>query len=355
MAALTALHTALVRLPGCGGVAPDDLEPLAAAGIAHDHVRVRGLRLGGYLALLRVPRLSQWDLGAETALAYERACFERAAPSGASPHLLGVLPVSDDLPNGALVVEEIEGAKPRLPEDMDRIAAALTRIHALPVPEPKARPPLQVHDDPVAATLAVIEGQARYLDEAQMRDAAKAMIGEELAWARGFAAETKGRAHPCRLVTTDAHPGNFLIEAGGEGRAVFVDLEKALYGTPAIDLAHASLYTSTMFDPEVAGALTQEEAAAFYETYLGRIEPALAAALKPWLLPMRRLTWLRTTTWCVRWQVRARGQSAWSQATLDERFRAHLGRIIPDYFDPERIAEIRHEWLEPGALAAALQ
>lgn len=353
MAALMALCEALRRLPGCGGVTVDDLEPLAACGIAHDHVRVRGLRLGGYPALLRVPRLSQWDLGPEAAIAYEAACFERAAPSRATPHLLGVLPVSDNLANGALVVEEIAGAKPRLPQDMGRIAAALARIHALPVPEPAARPPLQVHDDPVAATLAVIEGHARHLGEADMSDAAKAMIGDELAWARGFADQTKDRAHPCRLVVTDAHPGNFLIEAGG--RSVFVDLEKALYGTPAIDLAHASLYTSTMFDPDVATALTPEETAAFYDAYLALIEPAMAAALKPWLLSMRRLTWLRTTTWCVRWQVRARGNGVWSADMLDQRLRAHLARIIPDYFDPGRIEAIRREWLESGALATALQ
>ena len=43
-----------------------------------------------------------------------------------------------------------------------------------------------------------------------------------------------------------------MIEAAG--RAVFVDLEKALYGSPAVDLAHASIYTSTMWDPEIGRA-----------------------------------------------------------------------------------------------------
>ena len=38
------------------------------------------------------------------------------------------------------------------------------------------------------------------------------------------------------LVLTDTHPGNFLIRP--DGQAVIVDLEKALYGSPGIDLAH---------------------------------------------------------------------------------------------------------------------
>ena len=46
---------------------------------------------------------------------------------------------------------------------------------------------------------------------------------------------------------TDTHPGNFLIDEtrDGEAKAVIVDLEKALYGSPGIDLAYATVYSST--------------------------------------------------------------------------------------------------------------
>lgn len=349
---LDAIHAALSRLPGCTGVRPDDLEPLAVTGIAHDHIRVRGLVLDGKPALLRIPRLSQWGYEPDANLAYQRACFERARPSAVTPWLLGVLPVSAHLPMGALVVEEIAGRKPRLPGDMGAIARCLAAIHALPAPA--SRPPLQVHDDPVAGTLAVIEGQAGFLEQSGIGAEARAAMAEELAWARAFADRPAPRAQPQCLVATDAHPGNFLIRGRNQDRAVLVDLEKMLYGSPAIDLAHASLATSTMWDPDCAGILKAGEIAGFIERYFSAAGAGPAAALKPWILPMRRLTWLRTMTWCARWLVLSRAGEDWSAGRLDPAFAGHLKRTIPGYFTPERIAASRSEWLDPQGLSLFL-
>ena len=346
----SALHAALITLPGCAGVKPGDLKPLHVAGIAHDHVHVRGLELGGKPALLRVPRLSQWGLAPEANLAYQRACFERAAPSGATPALLATLPVSAALPMGALVVEAIAGRKPKLPGEMAAIAASLARLHHLPVPPPDARPPLQVHADAVAGTLNVIEEQAGFVDDAGLAPAARAAIADELDRARGFAREAAGREQPLRLVATDAHPGNFLIDA--RGRAILVDLEKALYGAPAIDLAHASLPTSTLWDPDIATELAPPAVAAFYRAYLDAAGAPLAAAVRPWIQPMRRLTWLRTLTWCVRWRVLSARDPDWSAASLAPDFRAHLERILPRYFDADSIAAVRAGFDDETLVAA---
>lgn len=49
------------------------------------------------------------DLAPAANLAYQAACFERAACSGHTPALLGVLAPSAALPRGALIVEEIVG------------------------------------------------------------------------------------------------------------------------------------------------------------------------------------------------------------------------------------------------------
>src|SRR5690606_24070022 len=106
---------------------------------------------------------------------------------------------------------------------------------------------------------------------------------------------------PIALVLTDTHPGNFLVDAAG--RAVIVDLEKALYGSPATDLAHATLYTSTTWDVASRAAPSVDEIAAFYRRYLGTVAPALGRRLRPWLVPMRRLTFLRAITWCAKWDV----------------------------------------------------
>ncbi len=365
MADLDALHGELVKRDGLERVRPGDLEPLAARGIAHDHIRVRGARLAGRAVLVRAPRLSQWGLGAEENLAYQEACFARAEASGRTPALLGRIAPAPGLPMGALLVEEIRGRKARLPDDLPAIAECLASIHGLPLPPPEKRPPLRVHDDPVRATLEVIEGQAAYLDAAGLGPAARAQVEDELAWARRLAAEGTGGAQPMTLVGTDTHPGNFLIEedglieeagpveedGAGPRRAVFVDLEKALYGAPAIDLAHATLYTSTMWDPDCQAELDAGDVAGFIDDYLGRVDAALARCLRPWLMPMRRLTWLRTLTWCARWRVESRGGGAWSAARVEPEFRDHISRIVEDYFDIDTITAIRAEWA--GSEAAA--
>ena len=356
---IDAIHAALTQLPEYGNVRPDDLEPLSVTGIAHDHIRVHRLVLAGKPALLRIPRLSQWGLEAKANLAYQRACFERATPSAVTPKLLGVLPVSGHLPMGALVVEEIAGRKPRLPGDMGAIARCLASIHALRVPA--ARAPLQVHDDPIAGTLAVIEAQAGFLDECGIEPESRAAIAEELAWARDFSDHIPPGAQPQCLVATDAHPGNFLMStqrpipsSNKADHAVLVDLEKMLYGSPAIDLAHASLATSTMWDPDCAGILNAREVAGFIDDYFAAAGSGPASALKPWILPMRRLTWLRTMTWCARWLVLSRASEDWSTGRLDPAFAGHLKRTIPGYFTFERIAASRAEWLDPQDLMSFL-
>ena len=113
------------------------------------------------------------------------------------------------------------------------------------------------------------------------------LIAEELAWAGAFVAARARAAAPTALIVTDSHPGNFVVDAAG--KAWFVDLEKAMYALPAIDLAHATLYTSTRFDPEIDAVLTRAETRAFYRSYLATLGGTAAAALVPWLAPLRRL------------------------------------------------------------------
>src|SRR6185369_4163918 len=93
------------------------------------------------------------------------------------------------------------------------------------------------------------------------------------------------------VALADTHPGNFIVDSSGI--AWFVDLEKVHVGSAAIDLAHASLPTSTLWHPDVGRRLA-------------RVGTAAADGLRPWLMPMRRLTWLRTTLFMARWRVETR-------------------------------------------------
>lgn len=331
---MAALHRALTARDGFASITPDDLEPMRAKGLIHAHVRIRGTA-----AVLRIPRLSSFGYGPEANLTYQATCFRRAAESGHVPDLIGVIEPRPGIPWGVLVITEIAGGTPPVPAGLPAIARALAALHALAVPAEKARSPIPSHTDPVAATLDVIEAQARFLPDAGLAPAALAQIEDELARARKFAASARGADMPVTLVGTDTHPGNFMMRP--DGVAIFVDLEKMLYGAPAIDLAHATVYTSTMWDEDVATALSADDVAAFYRAYFDTLPRGLAGRIRPWCAPLRRFTWLRTTTWCAKWRVESRDGAAWSAAQHDPAYIASVRARVADYFDPATIGNIR--------------
>lgn len=335
-----------------------DLTLMNVKGLAHDHVAI-----GGEPVLLRVPKQSQFGFAAAENLAYQAACFERVSRSGRAPRLHDVIEPQPGIPMGALLVDRIQGRPPALPGDLAALAEGMARVHALPVPPAGARPPLADHQDPVGGAMAEIEAQCAYLDAAELSAAARAEIEDELAWARAFAADSRGHDQPVRLVLTDTHPGNFLID--GDGRAVIVDLEKALYGSPGTDLAHATLYSSTTWDPDTWADLSLPEVARFYRAYLDIAGPALAAEIRPWLVPLRRITMLRAITWCAKWRVlhrRARRERKetsgstedWSAANTDPATIAHVADRVADYLSAATLRRMRAEWLGDPGLAASL-
>ena len=331
---LDALGRALAAQPGFAGIPVSALEPMRAKGLNHAHVRVRGTG-----AVLRIPRLSAFGFDADANLAYQVTCFSRAAESGHVPRLMGTISPREGVPWGALVISEILGGTPPIPETLPAMAQALAALHALPVPDIPERAPIPSHEDPVASTLAVIETQAGFLSDAGLDPAALAQIDEELDRARALVAEISGADMPITLVGTDTHPGNFMRQM--DGAAIFVDLEKMLYGAPAIDLAHATVYTSTMWDADVATALTPDNVAGFYAAYFDAMPGALADRIRPWCGPLRRFTWLRTTTWCAKWKVQSRNGEAWSDLQYDPAYIASVQARVADYFHPETIESIR--------------
>lgn len=355
---IATLARRLARQSGFRDLRRDDLEEMQVKGLAHDHFRVKRRGL-----VLRVPKQSQFGLAAADNLAYQAACFDRVSRSGHAPGLAAVLEPDAELPMGALVVEEIHGRPPRLPDDLPALAAAMARVHALALPPAAARPPLADHADPVAGAMAEIERQAAYLASAGLDPEARAELEAELDWARGFQREIAGREQPVRLVLTDTHPGNFLIR--DDGSAVIVDLEKALYGSPGTDLAHATLYSSTTWDPDTYADLGLHELARYYRRYLDDLDPALAERLRPWLVPMRRITFLRALTWCAMWSVEHRraakadkhaaGSTAdWSADNTDPELIRHVAGRVDEYLRPETLRRMRAEWLGNERLQALI-
>ncbi len=323
-------------LAGRLGIDAGKIAAMPAKGVAHDHYRIAGQGL-----VIRVPKDLPWAAPALEHLAYETACFRRAEPSGVTPRLAEVLKVGPDLPRGALLVEEIVGRPVHLPGDLGEVAVALGRLHSVEIPPPAGRSPLPDHggEGPSAATLALIAKHAGFLGEADISNESRQALQDEWDWAQAWVAGLRG-SEPLALVGSDTHPGNFIIQPNGSAR--FVDLERVLYGSPVIDLAHASLPTSLSWDRSVTGEADRPDIVRFYRRYLDTVGPRRGEALKPWLMSARRLTWLRTMMWFVRWEA----ISAAGGLQIDDGLAAHIRSRIAAFLAPEAIRRMRAEWLE---------
>lgn len=353
------LAAALSRLPGFETVTAPDLSPLPTTGLAHDHIRITGRGV-----LLRVPRQSQIALGAQDNLTYQATCFTRMAASGHTPKLYGVILPEPGIPMGALVVEEIVGRTLELPGGLGPAADALAAIHSLSLPPEGDRAPLKDPADPIAATLEEILAQARNLasPHAPVSDKGRKAIEGEIATVHDLSQNLPAPVKT--LISFDAHPGNFIVEAG-TGRAVLVDLEKGRYGGAGFDLAHATLYTSTTWDVATYAELSVDQVADFYRAWLRAMPVDLAVGLKPWLLTMRRIMWLWSVTWCAKWAVESRDAALvdkhaaasaedWSADNTDGALIDHVADRVRCYLSDSIIDRVRSEWEEKNSLTDLL-
>jgi hypothetical protein len=342
-----ALHRA--ALPGATG----PIEALGDTGLAHLH-----LRLVGRGWLVRVPKQSQMGLEAEAHLAYEAACFERAAPASHSPRLAAVLPPTLDLPHGALVVDEVQGRALdlQMPAELDALVAALAAIHGLALPDASQRAPLLDPADPLQALAAEIEHHAVHLDAAGLAPAARASIDCERRRLMDLLAAPL--RPPRHLIAFDAHPGNFLLDL--QGHAWLVDLEKARYGAAALDLAHATLYTSTTWDLASQTVLSDAQVLHASQGWLeGLASHGLDVSEEgPWIAPLRRAMWLWSVTWCAKWRVQS-GRSRrladgedWSTELSDAALVSHVRNRVDHYLDAPVISMV---CAQADRLADALQ
>lgn len=317
-------------------------EALPATGTAHGHVRLKDGRLA------RIAYAYEDDPTAAARLHLQAEAFRHLAPAGRTPRLHEVIEPRPGLPGGALIVDFIEGRAPRLPDELDAMADTLARLHSLPLPTSES--PIPRQDNPFRATLDVVEqGARRFLDKAVVDLGARGEIVEELELMRDLAGTLAGWRQPLSIALADTHPGNFIVDRGG--LAWFVDLEKVHVGSAAIDLAHATLPTSTVWHPDVGKLLSRAEVEGFYASYLAQIGDTRTAQLRPWLQPLRRLTWLRTIMFMARWKVQTEAPrdpsdpSQWSDAGLSPEMREHLRSRIALSFERETIRSIRAEWL----------
>lgn len=322
------------------------LERLRDKGLAHDHVRLCGMG-----ALARIPKQSQMHLGAVDNLAYQKACFERAAPGGHAPRLFGVLPPGAFLPRGALLVEDIVGRNAALPADLGHIVQALASIHGLPLPAVAQRHPLINAPDPLRALHDEIADQSQHLAVARLDSLVAAAIAQGIASLQTACAGLK--RPPRHLIAFDGHPGNFIVreDSDGMGEAVLVDLEKCRYSYPGLDLAHATLYTSTTWDLDSHAVLSLPQVTGAYQTWADSMDPTAAEAARPWHVPLRRAMWLWSITWCAKWRVLSAAPAPaspdgedWSAALSGDALIRHVRGRVDHYLSAAVVNQVREEF-----------
>lgn len=313
------------------------LTAMDGTGVSHDHFKISD---SGWI--LRVPKLSQLGLDAETQLKVQAAAFQRAAPSGATPKIKVTLPVSDTLPRGGLIIEHIVGRAPRAPSDLPTLARALAAVHGLRTPMANARSPIQTYDNPFtpifAAATAAIE---RYLPGSSLSTKARATMLDRLAWLADKAKAPLPQAHS-RLTLSDTHPGNFIIQPNGD--AVFVDLEKPAYSSPTIDLAHAVIGVAAGWDPVACMQLTPTDRQAFIDAWQEAAPDDLVAACQPLLLPMRQAVWLRTISFFLKWREESAMQGPWSAERLGANAAKHFLSHIEHSLSEQAIISAAEDW-----------
>jgi Phosphotransferase enzyme family len=344
------LRTALTaQLPDRRAWIQARLEPLKAKGLAHDHIRLLGTGL-----LARIPKQSQMQLAALDNLRYQQACFKRASGAGYAPACAQVLQPCEQLPRGALIVQEIVGRAAQLPQDMPLIAASLAALHRAVLPPESERVPLINAPDPLQAMWDEVNTQAAYLPQADLPSQVSRKIQAELA---RFQTLCQSAARPMRrLIAFDGHPGNFVIASDTQHentqreKAYLVDLEKCRYSYPSFDLAHATLYTSTTWDIDSHTVLDVKDVEAMYRAWGMHVDSALAQDARHWHVPLRRAMWLWSVTWCAKWRVASKAARKasqdgedWSAQNVDSGLAAHVRERVDHYLNDEAVAWVIEE------------
>ena len=331
---------ALLSALQAAGIDPGTPELMPDTGLAHDHVR-----LGGTGWIARLPKQSQMQLGAAENLAYQAACFERASASGHAPRLRPCCRPPRRCPAAGSSWRRSRGAPRGCPATCRRSWRRSRRSMACRCPRrPRAR---RCSTRPIRSPICWRKSTRRPRICRPRTADTRAIIERHLKALRDLAGAAA--RPPQRLISFDAHPGNFLITPSG--RAVLVDLEKARYSAPPLDLAHATLYTSTTWDVASHAVLSPHEVAQACHDWLAHLPEAERAAQRGWILPMRRAMWLWSMTWCAKWRVLSDADAQagpegedWASDKSEAALIAHVRTRVDHYLDPETASRIDREF-----------
>ena len=244
------------------------------------------------LAVLRVPTEASRILDGPMQLDKIAARYNLFAASGHCVAALKTLGGEQEPPYGGLITEYKSGRTIHLPADLHRCAEALFHLH-----NDNEDPDAEGFDLP-----AIIRKNMRCLVDAPISSVSRQLIEEIKHMALNLTASFYGNA-PLMI---DAHPGNFIVvKKEGADKVIAVDVESAFKGSPALDLAHLTLYSSSLWRDSKSLPLEARDILDFYKYYAalkaGSNTKTESSALSPTLcLAARRQVLARTLGWMLR-------------------------------------------------------
>jgi thiamine kinase-like enzyme len=313
----------LSKLPGYENVSPESISFMQGGGLSHDHISIENKDI-----ILRAPRYNQLDMEAGDYLGLQEACFTRTASSRHTPAIYGKLPPSEALPNGALIIQKIEGRKVSCAKDGAAIAEALASINKIRPGKDTA--PLLRASKPFESQkilLNKIFGEAH--EKAEIPELSKQLIRDELQEINTYLEKISNDPLPVRLIGGDSHPGNFIIDKDGKGW--LVDIEFAQYDVPFIDMADATLKITSELDPELNFTFTSEQKTALYKSWLDKSGYCKnrSEELRHW---SERMVTMRTILWLANWKAE---ESRKENPFITDKSRENWDRMASSYLRPE--------------------
>ena len=118
----------------------------------------------------------------------------------------------------------------------------------------------------------------------------------------------------------------------------------------ALDVAHATLVTSTTWDLASSAELSAADVIAAYRHWALKLGAAAAGEVRDWMLA-RAAMWLWSVTWCAKWRVLSQqprrpsvdGED-WSGTMSEQHLRHHVRGRVDDYLSPQRVAFVMNEF-----------
>lgn len=289
-----ALLRQIIKITDFACMQLSDLHPIASRGLAHDHIR-----LGETPWIARIPRGNQLGMDADEYLDLQYSIYERMEPSGVTPKPKGLIRPSKDLPNGALIIEYINGRAVKDVNDLPAIAKSLAELHKMPIPgEVK---PLSKAEHPLAGqTFLLHEVFNDAFNSNAVSEGVRALMKKERAdIAKELETLMAQNDAPFSLVGGDSHLGNYLID--DIGKAWLVDLEFAAYDLALVDLADAFLNITSQLDPTIQIMLSDKDRGALYNVWAECVGSDFAKSVSDFMPLTERMVNLRTVAWLGYW------------------------------------------------------